>query len=163
MFCPNCGSRHGDTNAFCGSCGAALAPRVVTQPSSETVRPSYGLSTGSSTASELLDTITAVARERQTADSMPLPRRALTIPVVIVGFVLGGMVGFVLRPSVFLVGQLPLGTVLTRGANLSGLDQLLVAAAQSSFNMMIVVALVGAAVGAGIGAFLDRQSHVVRK
>jgi hypothetical protein len=32
----------------------------------------------------------------------------------LIGFVLGGFSGFLLRPSVPLVGQLPLETVLTR-------------------------------------------------
>ena len=69
----------------------------------------------------------------------------------IIGFFVGGCIGFLLRPSAFLVGQLPLETVITRGANLSGLDRLLISTAETSFNYMMVGALIGAAAGFVIG------------
>jgi F0F1-type ATP synthase assembly protein I len=65
----------------------------------------------------------------------------------LVGAVIGGLVGFLLRPSVPLIGQLPFGTVINRGSNLSGLDLLLKGAAETSCNYMIVGVLIGAAVG----------------
>lgn len=52
-----------------------------------------------------------------------------------------------LRPSVPLIGPLPFGTVITRGANLTGLDSLLKGAAETSFNYMLVGVVVGALVG----------------
>jgi hypothetical protein len=65
-----------------------------------------------------------------------------------VGAVLGAFIGFLLRPSVFLAGKLPFSTVITRGSNLRGLDELLVPTAQTSFNYLIVGAMVGALAGA---------------
>ena len=38
---------------------------------------------------------------------------------LILGVFIGGLVGFLLRPSANLVGQLPFGVVITRGAALS--------------------------------------------
>ena len=72
--------------------------------------------------------------------------------LVVLGFVVGGGIGFMLRPSAFIVGQLPFQTVITQGTALSGLDQLLIPTAQQSFNVM----LIGAAVGAVIGFVLHR-------
>ncbi|HZI19281.1 MAG TPA: hypothetical protein VEY09_11865 [Pyrinomonadaceae bacterium] len=69
----------------------------------------------------------------------------------VVGFLVGGFVGFQLRPAVFLVGQLPFGTVLTRGANLSGFESLLIPAAQTSFNYMLAGAVAGAVIGLALG------------
>jgi small basic protein len=67
--------------------------------------------------------------------------------LVIVGLVVGGVVGFLLRPSVPLLGQLPFTTVITRGANLRGLDQLLLGYARSSFNYVVAGIVLGAVVG----------------
>ena len=44
---------------------------------------------------------------------------------IFLGAAIGGFLGFLLRPSVPLVGPLPFETVITRGANLTGLDSLL--------------------------------------
>jgi hypothetical protein len=66
---------------------------------------------------------------------------------IIFGTIIGGLVGFLLRPSAPLIGQLPLGTVITRGGNLTGLDVLLRGTAETSFNYMLLGAIVGAAVG----------------
>ena len=65
------------------------------------------------------------------------------------GFLLGAVAGFLLRPSVPLLGvKLPLGVVLTRGANLHGMDEALKPIAENSFNEMLIGALAGAAIGA---------------
>jgi hypothetical protein len=69
----------------------------------------------------------------------------LKLPAI--GLVIGGIVGFLLRPSVPFMGQLPFGTVLRRGANLHGLDQLLVGYARTSFNYLIAGMLMGAIMG----------------
>lgn len=67
------------------------------------------------------------------------------------GLMGGALLGFLFRPSNILIGQLPFGTVITRGANLQGLDQLLVPMAQTSFNYLLVGAILGAAGGVLIG------------
>ena len=64
---------------------------------------------------------------------------------VVTGALVGGFLGFLLRPSVPLIGQLPWETVLNRGANLSGLDMLLKSTAEESFNFLVVGAILGAA------------------
>lgn len=69
----------------------------------------------------------------------------------LVGFLLGGFIAFLLRPSAMLVGQLPFETVISRGANLRGLDKLLVSTAQTSFNMMVAGAILGAVCGIVLG------------
>lgn len=67
---------------------------------------------------------------------------------VVAGAFLGGLVGYLLRPSVPFIGQLPFETVITRGSNLSGLDLLLLkGAAETSCNYMIVGVLIGGLIG----------------
>lgn len=66
------------------------------------------------------------------------------------GAIFGALVGFLVRPSIPLVGQLPLLVVVTRGAFLSGLDILLRPTAEQSFNWMLGGAIVGSVV---LGAF----------
>jgi hypothetical protein len=72
------------------------------------------------------------------------------------GLFVGGCIGFLLRPSAFLVGQLPFVTVIARGSNLSGLDRLLVSTAETSFNYVMAGALVGAIAGFVIGLIASR-------
>ncbi len=67
--------------------------------------------------------------------------------LAVAGLLIGGVVGFLLRPSVPLMGQLPFTTVITRGANLRGLDQLLLGYARSSFNYIVAGVVLGAIVG----------------
>ena len=67
--------------------------------------------------------------------------------LTIAGLFIGGVVGFLIRPSVPFMGQLPFSTVITRGANLRGLDQLLTGYARTSFNYVIAGMVVGAVVG----------------
>ena len=74
---------------------------------------------------------------------MPSIKSKLTIA----GLFIGSIVGFLLRPSVPLMGQLPLTTVITRGANLRGLDQLLLGYAHTSFNYLIAGMILGAIAG----------------
>jgi Co/Zn/Cd efflux system component len=57
-----------------------------------------------------------------------------------------------------LVGQLPFETVISRGANLQGLDRLLVPTAQASFNMMVVGAIIGVVVGVVLARLLAGRS-----
>ena len=71
----------------------------------------------------------------------------MKIKLPTIGLLIGGGVGFLLRPIVPFMGQLPFSTVISRGANLHGLDQLLVGYARTSFNYLIAGMVVGAVVG----------------
>jgi len=75
----------------------------------------------------------------------------------IVGLLIGIVVGFLLRPGVPLLGQLPFNTVITRGANLQGFDQLLVGYARTSFNYLIAGTVLGAAIGLIAGFAISSQ------
>src|ERR1035438_3088989 len=70
----------------------------------------------------------------------------LTAPGIILGLILGALIGFLLRPSAPLVGQLPFSVVISRGNNLTGVEVLLKPLAEQSFNYMIAWALVGGVV-----------------
>jgi len=73
------------------------------------------------------------------------------------GFFVGALLGFLVRPSAFLIGQLPFEVVIARGANLKGADQMLVPLAQTSFNILVVGGIIGAIVGVLIGYFVYRK------
>ncbi len=90
--------------------------------------------------------------------SGPPPRTSggRTVPVV-AGVVLGLVVSFLLRPSVPLTGQLPLGIVLTRGATLRDLDALLIPVAQQSFNYLLAGGVVGGVGGLLFAQFFSRK------
>jgi len=75
----------------------------------------------------------------------------------IVGFLIGGLVGFLARPSAFFLGQLPFEHVISRGATLKGMDQMLVPLAQRSFNITLIGAIIGAVAGIVIGYFVGRR------
>jgi len=64
--------------------------------------------------------------------------------VIGLGALLGGLVGFLLRPSVPLIGQLPFLVVISRGSGLRGLDALLRATAEQSYNYMVAGGVLGA-------------------
>lgn len=78
---------------------------------------------------------------------------------ILLGALLGTVLGLMFRPSFPLLGQLPLSTVITRGANLAGLDVILKSAAEESFNYMALGTVVGAGAGALFGT-LRRSSSV---
>jgi hypothetical protein len=71
----------------------------------------------------------------------------MKIVLLIGGLLVGGVVGFLLRPGVPFVGQLSFSTVITRGTNLHGLDQLLVGYARTSFNYLVAGTIAGAVIG----------------
>jgi hypothetical protein len=83
----------------------------------------------------------------------------MKIKLSTVGLLIGGVVGFLLRPSVPLMGQLSFSTVITRGANLHGLDQLLVGYARTSLNYLIAGTLLGAVIGLIAAVFMSSQSQ----
>ena len=75
----------------------------------------------------------------------------------ILGAILGGMVGFLLRPSLPIIGQLPFKTVITRGSNLTGLDVVLKSTAEQSFNYMLIGIIVGAVILALAAGLIGKQ------
>lgn len=127
MFCSRCGAEVPRHVKFCGQCGQTVS---VAEPA--------GTAASSAAPAETL------TRDSQSNSTMLL---------VVGGCVVGGFIGFLMRPSAFLIGQLPLGTVITRGSMLSGLDMLLVPTAQASFNVMAIGLTVGAVLG-GIVSYL---------
>ena len=70
--------------------------------------------------------------------------------LIVLGTVIGAVIAFLVRPSLPLIGQLPFATVITRGANLRGLDVLAKSTAETSFNYVAIGALVGLAAGVAI-------------
>jgi hypothetical protein len=83
------------------------------------------------------------------------PHKPLTdaVAAAVIGAFVGMVLGFLLRPSVPLVGQLPLQVVITAGSGLTGLDTILKGTAETSFNYL----LVGALIGGFLGYFLYRR------
>jgi hypothetical protein len=75
----------------------------------------------------------------------------------VLGVVLGGLVGFLLRPSIPLIGQLPFNTVITRGSDLKGLDVVLKSTAEQSFNYMLIGAIVGGVVLAIVAGMMGKK------
>lgn len=65
----------------------------------------------------------------------------------VLGILVGGYIGFLLRPSLLLVGQLPFEKVILAGINLKGVDQLFVKTAQTSFLYMALGAVGGLIIG----------------
>ena len=80
-----------------------------------------------------------------------LPAAGLTL--------VGALLGFLFRPSAPEVGQLPFSTVIVRGATgpFDEPDPVLVAVAQSSFNMLVAGAILGLAVGIGLSVLAARR------
>jgi len=76
----------------------------------------------------------------------------------IIGFFVGGLVGFLARPSAFFVGQLPFEHVISRGATLKGFDQMMIPLAQRSFNITLIGAIIGAVAGIVLGYFVGRRN-----
>ena len=76
---------------------------------------------------------------------------------VILGALFGGTVGFLLRPGRTVVGQLPLGTVITRGGKLTGLDMILKGEAETSFNYLVAGILIGMVVGWIVERILSKR------
>jgi len=77
--------------------------------------------------------------------------------LTIAGVLIGSVVGFLLRPGVPLMGQLPFSTVITRGANLRGLDQILTGYARTSFNYLVAGVVLGAVIGLIVSFAMSSQ------
>ena len=85
------------------------------------------------------------------------------IGIGIIGFLIGGFVGFLARPSTLLIGQLPFEHVISRGANFHGMDQVLVQTARQSFNITLIGAIIGAIAGMVIGFFVGKKKAINQK
>jgi len=90
--------------------------------------------------------------------STPTSSRPIGL-LALIGLFAGGWIGFLLRPSAMLIGQLPFETVISRGAGLKGLDLLLVSTAEQSFNMLVAGAVIGALAGVFVGFLSTGQSE----
>lgn len=80
-----------------------------------------------------------------------------------VGFLIGGFIGFLMRPAAPLVGQLPFMAVLTRGDSLQRIvawrDEMLISVAEQSFNLMVGGAVVGLICGVIIASVVASSSQ----
>ncbi len=83
--------------------------------------------------------------------------RSTIVSLGVFGFVIGGLVGFLARPTLPLFGQVSFEDVMTRGAMLKGVEQFLVPTAQQSFNVTLIGAILGATGGAMFGYFVSRK------
>jgi hypothetical protein len=81
----------------------------------------------------------------------------------LIGGIAGAVLGLALRPSYPLIGPLPIGVVITRGAGLQGFDRMLVPAAQESFNYFFVGLILGAVAGFLVYGFLAQLSGITGK
>jgi len=132
VFCPECGTQAIAGAKFCASCGTAISNVAVVTPQASAV-----VEVGSSDSA---------------------PRKRLNPAVLLVaGILIGGLIGFQMRPSVMFIGQLPFQTVITRGSGLRGIDQILISTAQQSFNVMFIAALIGGAIGFGVGHLVNSR------
>ena len=86
------------------------------------------------------------------------------VSFAVIGTLIGSLIGFLARPVVppmtplpFItmpsIGQLPFEVVLTRGSQLKGDAQMLVPYAQSSFNTLLIGAILGLICGAALAIF----------
>jgi len=66
----------------------------------------------------------------------------------IIGAIIGGLLGFLLRPHVPVVGQLPFSVVVSAGSDLKGLDEIVRPAAETSFGYLVLGTLMGLVGGA---------------
>jgi hypothetical protein len=74
--------------------------------------------------------------------------------LVLIGLLTGGYIGFLNRPSVLLVGQLPFEKVILAGSNLKGLDQVFINTARTSFYYMLIGASAGLVAGLILAAVI---------
>jgi hypothetical protein len=83
--------------------------------------------------------------------------KAAVIGIGFAGCLAGGFVGFLLRPSAFLVGQLPFQHVISRGESLQGVERVMMTMARDSFNIMMSGAVIGLIAGVIIGYFAGKM------
>jgi ABC-type Fe3+ transport system permease subunit len=76
---------------------------------------------------------------------------------ILVGFFVGSLIGYLVRPSIPIIGQLPFESVVSRGSTLRGADQLFISVAQSSFNYLLFGGIVGGLVMGAIGYSISKS------
>ncbi len=92
------------------------------------------------------------------------PSKKIPVKVVvasIVGMIIGCFLGYILRPSVPLLGQLPLNMILSGGSNLSGVDYLLKSTLETSLTYMWVGTILGLIGGAVVGFLMFKGTSVL--
>jgi len=136
VSCANCSKPVDEGDQFCPYCNAPMS----NAPMSNYYRPKKEKEGTPELASDVNAARIPKANE--------LLRKAMGLGGV-VGALVGGIIGFLLRPSVPLIGQLDFGAVISRGSNLRGMDQLLVSTAETSFNYLVVGAIIGGMIGFG--------------
>lgn len=75
-----------------------------------------------------------------------------------IGGILGGLFGYIYRPSAFIIGQLPFNHVISRGKTLKGLDQMLIPIAEKSFNYLFSGILIGVITGYILGVIVAKKN-----
>lgn len=83
------------------------------------------------------------------------------ISLGLLGGIIGGYIGYLLRPSVPLLGQLPFEVVISKGSNLKGFDTLLIPTAEVSFNYLIIGIILGISIGWIVGNLLAKNEKTV--
>ena len=61
--------------------------------------------------------------------------------------ILGGCVGYLLRPAIPFIGQLPFYDVITDGQNLHGIERLAQSYAQQSLEYLVAGVVIGGMIG----------------
>lgn len=132
MFCSNCGKQMLVEAKFCQGCGTAVGKDM---PSSPPPLPPSGSPPPRS-------------NEEKAGSSSIGDEANRDVAFIAAGALLGAIVGFVMRPSAFIFGKLPLMVVLTAGTTLQGLEAAFVPMARQSFGMLVGGLILGAFAGA---------------
>ena len=148
-YCASCGNRVAADSRFCSVCGREL-PDITDVPArASVVSPKYSIEHVESGNSGRRVSVELAGR---TPASFYLPCG--------LGILLGALVGFLLRPTVPMIGQLPLGMVLSGGDNLQGLDLLLRSTAQESREYVIIGGIIGLVIGYFVALMMFKNKAV---
>jgi hypothetical protein len=99
------------------------------------------------TIRERLDKEPRDAEVSRTSVATDLRSSGGALVFAVLGALAGFVIAFLLRPSVPILGQLPVEMVITRGATLSGLGEMARPLAEQSFNLVVAGTLLGAIIG----------------
>ncbi len=76
----------------------------------------------------------------------------------IVGLLIGGYIGFLMRPAVPMFGQIPFEYVISMGSQFKGMDEILIPIAQKSFFMTIGGSFIGFIIGVIVGFLIKNKT-----